>query len=567
APPLADGVQSLTATATDPGGKTSLPSAPLVVTVDTTGPAVTINQAAGQADPTAGSPVAFTVHFDEPVTGFTAADVNLAGSTVGGALVAAVTGSGQDYTVTVTGMTGTGTVVANVPAGVALDAAGNPGAASTSTDNAVAFDGDAPTVTIDQAPAQAEPATAGPVAFAVHFTEPVTGFDAADVDLSASTVDGTLVATVTGSGADYTVTVTGMFGAGAVVASIPAGAATDAVGHPNAASTSTDNAVAFNHVGTITFADPVYATSEEGGTVTLTVFRLDGGDGPATVRYATADGSAKAAGDYGPLSDTLRWEDGDSTPRTIVVPIVNDTVSEGDELFRVTLSAPTGGAVLGPQAEARVKIARSDGTEVDGAGTKPQAAVTEADGDGVTVKLAGKVGKLTYYLTDGAAPFSAFDLADTDAATSVVTVAVKKAAGGDGRTTLGAIDGSAVKSLALAKVDLTGPGIALTAAASGKGTKIVLGVIGDGTDVTVTGTPLASLTAIAIGDGTIAAPSVGTIAVKGKGKTIAGDFRADLIVAGTGLAAGTPAVKALRVAGAVSGASIRVGGAADTVGD
>ena len=40
------------------------------VTYDTTAPTVTINQAAGQADPTNAIPINFTVVFSEPVTGF-----------------------------------------------------------------------------------------------------------------------------------------------------------------------------------------------------------------------------------------------------------------------------------------------------------------------------------------------------------------------------------------------------------------------------------------------------------------------------------------------------------------
>ena len=44
---------------------------------------MTINQAAGQADPTNASPINFTVVFSEPVTGFTDGDVTLSG-TAGG---------------------------------------------------------------------------------------------------------------------------------------------------------------------------------------------------------------------------------------------------------------------------------------------------------------------------------------------------------------------------------------------------------------------------------------------------------------------------------------------------
>src|SRR5207248_10765438 len=111
------------------------------------------------------------------VTGSTGADVSFAGSTVGGVLSAAVSGSGTDYTVTVTGMSGSGTVIASVPAGAAADAAGNPSAASASTDNTVTFDSVGPTVTVNQAAGQADPTNASPILFTVVFSEAVTGFD------------------------------------------------------------------------------------------------------------------------------------------------------------------------------------------------------------------------------------------------------------------------------------------------------------------------------------------------------------------------------------------------------
>ena len=77
--------------------------------VDKIAPSVTINQAAGQADPTSTSPINFTVAFSETVTGFTASDISFAGSTVGGTLSAAVTGTGPTYNVAVSGMTGPAT--------------------------------------------------------------------------------------------------------------------------------------------------------------------------------------------------------------------------------------------------------------------------------------------------------------------------------------------------------------------------------------------------------------------------------------------------------------------------
>ena len=114
-------------------------------------PTVTIDQAAGQADPTNTSPIDFTVVFSVPVSDFDTGDVTLDGTA--GATTGEVTGSGTTYNVAVSGMTSWGTVIASIDAGVAHSEAGNPNAASTSTDNTVTYDNIAPTVTTDPASA------------------------------------------------------------------------------------------------------------------------------------------------------------------------------------------------------------------------------------------------------------------------------------------------------------------------------------------------------------------------------------------------------------------------------
>jgi hypothetical protein len=97
-----------------------------------------INVAASQANPTSGASIAFTVVFSAPVSGFTSAGVTLAG-TEGGVLAASVSGSGGTYTVTATGMSSSGTVVATIPADATQGGSGNPNFASTSTDNSVVW--------------------------------------------------------------------------------------------------------------------------------------------------------------------------------------------------------------------------------------------------------------------------------------------------------------------------------------------------------------------------------------------------------------------------------------------
>lgn len=239
-----DGPYTVVITSTDCAGNVG--NATHNYTVDNTAPTVTINQATGQADPTNGATINFTVVFSEATTNFATGDVTLAGTA--NPTTGTVTGSGTTYNVAVTGMGGSGTVIASIIADKATDAAGNGNLASTSTDNTVTYDVTAPTVTINQAGTQTDPTNNMPVNFTVVFTETVTDFATGDVAFTGSTAPGTLVGTVTGTGTTYNVAVNGMTGSGNVVASIPAAAAHDAAGNNSAASTSTDNTVTFNQV-------------------------------------------------------------------------------------------------------------------------------------------------------------------------------------------------------------------------------------------------------------------------------------------------------------------------------
>src|SRR5256885_6221429 len=122
-------------------------SDPVTVTVfnDTTQLSVTIDQAAGQADPTSASPINFSAVFSKPVSGFTGAGVTLSG-TAGGTKTATVSGGPSTYNVAVSGLTTPGTVLPSIPAGGASDAAGNPNTAPTRTAHNVTFTPLAPRV-------------------------------------------------------------------------------------------------------------------------------------------------------------------------------------------------------------------------------------------------------------------------------------------------------------------------------------------------------------------------------------------------------------------------------------
>jgi len=64
-----------------------------------------------------------------------------------------------------------------------------------------------------------------------------------------------------------------------------------------------------------------------------------------TIDFATADGSATAGSDYVATSGTVSFEPG-QTERTIIVPTIDDVITEDDETFVVNLMNPTGGPTL-----------------------------------------------------------------------------------------------------------------------------------------------------------------------------------------------------------------------------
>src|SRR5437867_3750060 len=178
------------------------------------------------------------------MSGFTGSDVN-SGCTAGGTKPVTVSGGPSTYTVAVSGMTTSGTVIATIAAGMATDAAGNLNTASTSTDNSVSFDATPPTVTINQAAGQADPTSASPINFTAVFSEPVSGFTGADVTIGG-TAGGTKTVTVSGGPSTYTVAVSGMTTGGTVIATIAAGVANDAAGKRNPPPTTTDNSESSN---------------------------------------------------------------------------------------------------------------------------------------------------------------------------------------------------------------------------------------------------------------------------------------------------------------------------------
>lgn len=87
-------------------------------------------------------------------------------------------------------------------------------------------------------------------------------------------------------------------------------------------------------------------------TLRVAVTRTGGTGNPATVAYATANGTATAGSDYTAASGTLEWDANDTEPKFITVPIL--AAATDAQTFTITISAPTGATIAASQNVATV---------------------------------------------------------------------------------------------------------------------------------------------------------------------------------------------------------------------
>ena len=193
------------------------------VPVDPVHPTVTINVPSGDQS----SVFNVTIAFSEDVTGFAVADISLTNNTAS-ASVTRLTGSGGAYTAEITS-TITGSVTLQVPGDAAEDAANNGNVASSS--HTVSIDVTRPGVTLTGVPTTPQNSAFD---VTIAFAESVTGFVAADIDLSG---DATATVTLTGSGSVYTATFTPTAD-GDLIIQVPENAAEDTATNGNVASLS-----------------------------------------------------------------------------------------------------------------------------------------------------------------------------------------------------------------------------------------------------------------------------------------------------------------------------------------
>ena len=113
----------------------------------------------------------------------------------------------------------------------------------------------------------------------------------------------------------------------------------------------------------IEFSDAVFSVNEDGTPISeITVIRTGESIGEISVDVIQTDGTATAGEDYINTPITITFADGDTTPKTVTIPIIDDDIFEPTETVILSLSNLTGSANLGTQETATLFIVDNDST-------------------------------------------------------------------------------------------------------------------------------------------------------------------------------------------------------------
>jgi RHS repeat-associated protein len=136
--------------------------------------------------------------------------------------------------------------------------------------------------------------------------------------------------------------------------------ARDNAGNVEAAPSSAQASTTIGTPGTLAFGAAQFSINEDGTPIAaVTVTRTGGSNGVVGATVTLTDGTATSGSDYNNAPIFIYFADGETT-KTVVVPIIDDTLIEAPETIRLALGSPTGGATIGEQSTATLTIADND---------------------------------------------------------------------------------------------------------------------------------------------------------------------------------------------------------------
>lgn len=91
----------------------------------------------------------------------------------------------------------------------------------------------------------------------------------------------------------------------------------------------------------------------------ITIRRASGNEGAVSVMLTSANGSATSGQDYQAISQVVSFANGENM-KTVPLMVMDDQTFEGNETLSLSLSSPTGGAVIGSPSTTAVTIVEDD---------------------------------------------------------------------------------------------------------------------------------------------------------------------------------------------------------------
>lgn len=124
--------------------------------------------------------------------------------------------------------------------------------------------------------------------------------------------------------------------------------------------------------------------NEDAGTVDIIIRRATGNEGAVSAMLNSADGSALAGQDYQAISQVVSFANAENM-KTVTLTILDDQTFEGNETLSLSLSNPTGNAVIGSPSNTTVTIVENEpdpnAGSGNGGGTTPPPPPTTTDPD------------------------------------------------------------------------------------------------------------------------------------------------------------------------------------------
>jgi hypothetical protein len=108
--------------------------------------------------------------------------------------------------------------------------------------------------------------------------------------------------------------------------------------------------------GILEFTSDTVSSGQSSGSVSISVGRIAGSSGPASVNYSTANGTATAGTNYMAANGTLTWAAGDAAPKTITLTLNNTAAVTGSLNFQVNLWGASTGVSLGNPSQLTATI-------------------------------------------------------------------------------------------------------------------------------------------------------------------------------------------------------------------